>query len=465
MKRLFRDDKAVALPSVIITMTAVVIFGMSILLMSTNQVKTNIKYENNVNALHVAEAGINHYLWYLNKESAAFDQLNTVIEYPEYNPAYAYIIEVDPASDSPSSKKIRSTGWLLSDPDNKRVIEVVLAKKSFTQYVYFSDNDPSDILFTSSDFIYGPYHSNTNLVVSGRPTFFGKATYSGQLIQQSGANPDFRQGVEKVPRIEFLEDNKELKALGQNSDGYYYSGRTCIMLNSNGTATILNNGTRTTRNLPANGVIYVDGSGVSVNDKFNTSAGNVFISGTLKGRLTVAAANDIYITDYDPTRENFNTARSYPTGGLTYANTDFYLDTASGEVTVTGDGKDLLGLVANRHIGVLTRGWFNDPSANSLRAGGLLRVYAAVFSINGSFGNSMNYNGYTRESYPVPASTLMLRGAIIQKERGVVGILNGSTVNGFMKSYAHDPRLHYDAPPHFLVPNNSGWEIYEWNEI
>ena len=32
------------------------------------------------------------------------------------------------------------------------------------------------------------------------------------------------------------------------------------------------------------------------------------------------------------------------------------------------------------------------------------------------------------------------------------------------KNYAHDIRMMYDSPPHFLKPDGSGWEITEWND-
>lgn len=36
---------------------------------------------------------------------------------------------------------------------------------------------------------------------------------------------------------------------------------------------------------------------------------------------------------------------------------------------------------------------------------------------------------------------------------------------GYFKNYAHDPRMVFTAPPHFINPAESGWEVRDWMEI
>ncbi len=113
--------------------------------------------------------------------------------------------------------------------------------------------------------------------------------------------------------------------------------------------------------------------------KFDLDAGNIFISGKLKGQLTIASANNIYITATDPTYwydeedKNYkNPPETYPKGsskdgipyGITYSSTTFspdnlsYWDKDKGIWTRDAKGgDDMLGLIAQNDIMILHYGW------------------------------------------------------------------------------------------------------------
>jgi hypothetical protein len=57
--------------------------------------------------------------------------------------------------------------------------------------------------------------------------------------------------------------------------------------------------------------------------------------------------------------------------------------------------------------------------------------------------------------------TLNITGAIAQKYRGIVGVINTS---GYAKNYVYDQRLKYDSPPKFLNPVASAWQVVTWAE-
>ena len=463
------SNKGAALVTVIMVMLVVMSMVGVVLTLVTSQSKSEENYEKDAKALHVAEAGLNQYLWDLNDDSAITVALDTVLIYPEYNPTSAYKLNL--IESSANKKVILATGWLLSDSSIKRTVEVTFTKRTFTQYVYFSDNDPDDIWWGSSDNCYGPYHTNTNLLVRGTPKFWSNVSYVGSIDYYTSAavdHPVFKVAPVKLDNAIVYPSNNSTLMNYAVSGGYYYEGRTSIRLNADGTITVWNpNRTPSleTRNLPANGVIYVNEKAGASANKFDSDNGNVFISGILDGRLTVAAKNDIYITGYDPTVNNLTSSTA--TNGIQYKDTAFNLDTASGVVMVNeiaGDTEtDLLGLIADRYVAVLTRGWFNDSDANSARSNFV--IHGALFAINGSFINSYQID-HSGSSYPNPAGTLTVRGAIIQKKRGAVGVGNESgATSGYSKNYAHDPRMMYDQPPYFLEPEESGWEIRDWKEI
>jgi len=247
--------------------------------------------------------------------------------------------------------------------------------------------------------------------------------------------------------------------------------------------------------LPANGVIYVDGNTGGGNDsagisKFGITLGNVFVSGKLDGRLTIAAANDIFILAHNPcdwTKPSWNSSWYDTAPGVTYSNTSFNQIFDGNEWTHTEvggtSGEDMLGLVATNHVSVMHYNWpsqfdnvrlyldlfslFNyDNYCYSLlnlslpedHAPNKVYLYAAIYAQNEAFG----FEAYDRG---IRKDTAYVVGSIAQKYRGPQGMTGFLDKDGYKKNYSHDPRLLYDAPPHFPDPANSGWQSSRWDEI
>ncbi len=234
-------------------------------------------------------------------------------------------------------------------------------------------NACTEISFSSADTINGPLHSNDAIRICGSPTFNGNVTTSWNPATGNkwvdggggcGSNPTFsRPGDPKyADPLTMPPNNVSIKADADGAlggTGCLYTGPTAITLNSAGTMTVVSPGTLSTNSncvgtnvpLPSNGVIYVQNVPSSSTDPNYTAAcrtstqiggaitvqhplgypqkydistygcknGDVFIKGVLKGRLTIAADNNIDII-----------------GNVTYQGG-------------TG-GNDLLGLVANNYV-------------------------------------------------------------------------------------------------------------------
>ena len=461
----FRNsEKGMALPAVIMVMLITFTLSAAVLTMGTSQAKTEITYESNTQALQAAEAGLNMYLWYINKEGSSIE-LDTVITYPDTNPKYAFVLHEIEATNA--QKKVTSTGWSINNPDIKKTVSAVFKRKTFTEYVYFTHEEPSPIWWMTGEKCYGPLRTNSKLYIQGRPIFYGEVYYADRIEPGTGYNPDFRKGAFHVEELALPTSNTTLAQLAKD-DGLHFEGRTSIMMNNNGTLSIWNPGDGKKENpvkvydMPKNGVIYVDNiEGADSNNIFDKKVGNVFISGNLKGRLTVAAANNIYITDYNPTIEKFNqTRKEGQTNGVNYVSTSFYKQ-EDGFIAI---GNDMLGLIANNDVILHTEGWFDDTKNKASKvADGDINVYAAVMAIEGSFKN-INYDKYPTNS---EKATVTLRGALIQKRRGEVGqtktyIFGIKESTGYKKDYAHDTRMLSEQPPYFLEPASSGWEISAW---
>jgi hypothetical protein len=321
-----------------------------------------------------------------------------------------------------------------------------------------------------------------------------------------GGNPSFLTGYPKyADPLTMPPNNVAIRADADKSEfgtGCLFTGPTSITLNAAGTMTVVSPFTKTTATttnnctggtlaspstqaLPANGVVYVQNVPSSASDPnysascitstqlssgSTTSAavvqhplgypqvnditpygcmnGDVFIKGTLKGRLTVAADNNIDII-----------------GNLSYQG-------GSG-------GSDLLGLIANNYVEVY------HPVDSSNSSSGQTYCDGSYISSNGTYYCNLKLPGaatafdnpvinaailavahsFRVQNYALgednPLGTLTIYGAIAQKYRGLVSILGTS---GYVKSYSYDSRLKYQSPPRFLSPVAASWQIVTWIE-
>jgi hypothetical protein len=355
-------------------------------------------------------------------------------------------------------------------------------------------NTCTEITFISADQLNGPMHSNDAIRISGTPQFNDDMTTSwndpsgqrwwgpgpGPTVVNPG-DPSYAVPLTMPPTNVAIRSEADA-ALG--GTGCLFTGPTSITLLSTGKMNVTspftkssNCATGSNRNLPTNGVIYVQSVPTSSSDPnytngcpYNVAAigsggsptrahplgypqandvttygcrdGDVFISGVLSGRLTIAADNNIVVVE-DTT---------YSTGV---------------------GGTDLLGLVANNYVqiyhpvnvtdttncdGAVTSGGCNLRLPGQTTAFHDARLQAAILSVAHSF-IVQNY------SDGAPLGDLIITGAIAQRYRGPVGTFGGSGINtGYAKDYVYDQRLSYQSPPHFLDPVAAAWQVVTWAE-
>lgn len=488
MKNYFRNDLGMALPIVIILTTIITLLAFTASFVTQSQSTMVGHYSNQEEALYYAEAGFNQYLYYLNNDRSYWrsdDALNNeeIIEFEDG--FFRLEVELPEINDDETIFTIRSTGWTADNPTIRRTVEVGINKREFFQSIYGSNfektppNGGSIVYWISDDQLFGPLHTNDKLNINGNPTFYGKVTYAGANPDSGGTyrHSDNSSGPIKVDPLIFPNTNADLSIWAKQSN-LYFEGRTCIYIDGNQLKIRKRDGSIINHEIAGDTVVYVDDvEGTSGTDKWNLNVGNAFVSGKLDGRLTIAVANNIYITGWDPTNweepqlNSSNNPRRIPrgveTGGLTYTNTGFSLNKSNGTVSVTGSGNDMLGLVAERYIYILHNGW--PRAGNNLNwswsnnddvAPFNINIHASIFALN---------QGFTYETYDTGTlkGTIQVMGSITQNYRGAMGTFNPSTGNratGYAKTYAHDPRMGFDMPPRFLEPTNSGWEIQFWRE-
>jgi hypothetical protein len=381
------------------------------------------------------------------------------------------------------------------------------------------------IYFTSGDVLKGPVYSNDAMQFSGSPAFqstFGTAWSDPSKqywVCESGAScsPTFAQSPfhETLP---FPSTNNQLEQFADPSVGglgCLFVGPTSITLNAVGTMTVVSPETPSTKttgacgthswtsavtvNVPSGQVIYDESqspatcsaypsglAGFPTSGDTNTSGqptglatggssscanGDVFVQGWLKGELTIASTNNIYITD----SIRYVGSNSNPSAG----NLDSGIPTSSSGAPPSADtnGTDVLGLSANNFVEVY-HPLSNCTGAKRTSSGGCpnsspgpaagnvgtprtnLEIDAAVVASQGSFLVEDWGSG-------PQLGVLTVDGGMIQRFRGPVGCTGcwaNNAQTGYLKDYNYDKRLVTLAPPHLADLAASEWNPLEFVE-
>ena len=464
-------------------------------------------------AYDAAQAGINDYAFHLNNDSSYWARCDNVPSPNAVNLAPSttrrravpggtgatYSIELLPATGQAKcletdpvgsmlersgsmtgTFRIRATGYAGA---TKRSLVATFRRRSFLDYVYFSQYETSDpttygdpttvaeasaecerwtregrpnstsetpwctvITFPDWDYIKGPFHTNDSITTCGSPTF-GRS--SADVIEVGAPDPGWVRTADwcgtgtpnfvgsyttNAPILTPPPTNTAIKNAA-DPDGGRFAGT--VVINIDGTSMqVFDDGAWQNLTVPENGVIYVSNDPSQAcaeayspfTVKYNDSGcGNVYISADGAGYnkpITVAAENDIIITD---------------------------------DIIRAGGSPGIMGLVANNFVRV-----YHDYPNQTLSGCGSntgeigvndLEIHAAIMAIQHSF--IVDHYNCGRD-----LGTLKIIGAISQKFRGPVGTFSSSGGGtGYDKDYNYDDRLRYLSPPFFLDPVQASWRI------
>lgn len=477
-------EKGIAMPVVMFILAVISLTCMTVLILNENLTR-NVSFSvNRENALHIAEAGYNQYVFALNDDPNFYQKTDgnrdmgftvrsryTSEPWTGYPSAYDTVtyrngsvvlgffnIQIVPPTVTNPVITVISTGWTADNPNVRKTIRVGVNKRRFSNYVDFSGT-MSGVLWGSGEVINGPLFCNSNINISGTPKFMeyvgthGYVVINGTTYRNSNmaSTAMFAKGYNvQQQQLVFPGTNSDLAKWGKESlGGLTYTGTTAIMMN-NSKLKILNGSTVTDNvSIPGSGVIYVNG--------------NAFVSGVLDGRLTVCATGNIYITLKDPT--NTDASKAAVTNGIKYAKDGNDIPASSTD-TKTDISDDMLGLVSGGDVILATKTW---P-----KSGGGTQSYSnyAPAKSSGSLIKSFYVRGalmastgcYTVEEFSSlgELGSIYLIGSKIVKEAQATW--NGSN-SGYKENNTYDYRLLYETPPHFVEPTNSGWEVRGWEEV
>ena len=408
-----------------------------------------------------------------------------------------------------------------------RSLEVSLARRGFTDYLYYTEYDTKDpalydplygdpltstqaqtqcskhryegrvddsshcvtIQFGGGDTINGPLHSN-DAFYACQVTFKGTTTTSWNDAAKKfyvtpsgcGSTPVFTapQSPAYASPLTMPPSNSSLRQQVDptytTTPGCLYTGPTSVVLNSNGTMNVTSPwtanggaaycGVGSNLPLPANGVLIVQ---------------------------NVPATADAY-TRATPTTACKNSGAGNPLGYPITSDVasygcktgDLFIEgTLKGQLTASAEnniyltwhltyaggagGSDLLGLIANNYVQVYHPVKCTSFSGSQCTAGSNLN--AAPNHTTATFNNpsinaailSLNHS-FLVQSYRW-GSALGTLNVTGAIAQKYRGIVALSGTSGYVKNYVYDSKLKYASPPFFLDPTQSAYGYKTWSEI
>lgn len=400
-------------------------------------------------ALQVAEAGVNYYLWHLAHNPTDYQDGNTggSAPYGPYTHNYydlsgnligTYQLTITPPASGSTITTVRSYGQV-AHLSGGRTILAQLGQPSFANYALLS---ASEVWFGASESTSGPVHSNVGVHFDGvnnGPVTAAQATYKTDGYYGAPAN-SIHPGVWgaggptsqwhfPVPAVNFATISANLSNLqtlagsggvslpSSGAKGYYLNLKTDGTIDIYKVTNETSSGRQKTgivktfiRNqaAPANGVFYV-------ND-------NVWVDGTsFPGRITIVAAT---LPSNSRTNRSINV-----TSNISYA---------------AKDGSAAIGLIAQNNIIV------SDYAPSTLE------LDAAVLAQNGGV--------YIGQYAPVKTA-INFYGAVADNTLWTWSWVDsyGNTVAGYTNTSTNfDTHLIYAPPPHY--PTTGTYSILNWRE-
>ncbi len=167
----FKKESGSILVLVIVFAAVFTTIGTGLVGMVSTQHKLSSQKVASRQALHIAEAGINYYRWHLAHAPDDFQDGTGgsgpyIHDYkdPEGTVIGKFSLEITAPSGCESAIKIQSTGWALSHPQTKRIIQVRYAKQALAKYAFLTNED---VWFGDDEGLKGEFHSNGGIRMDG----------------------------------------------------------------------------------------------------------------------------------------------------------------------------------------------------------------------------------------------------------------------------------------------------------
>lgn len=433
IRRAASDDSGIALMVVISVSVIIFILLTAVLTLATYHETQSARFTARTKAMHMADAGINAYLYELKRDWRYYVSTTHVGPVEEQD-GYWVLDATAPTKTAPLT--LRSVGTITAQEASRTIIAEVRFP-TFADYVILYDgiNGTKTYTIGAGATFNGKVRTNGSIsnagVITGKVTAGG--TCSGTGVYQAG----YLQNQPKVDFAAVTADLAEMSTAAQTVNSYRGpSGGLGYELVFKGTfadiykvtAIAANSGARTTTLLgtlpiPECGVIYINDT--------------VWVSGTYSKPLCIGSSADIIVP------KNFAPADA--TG------------------SVTG------GLVASNDI--LFPSWYTETPADLICTAALLAQNGCIgceYSSSSGYGNGGDRNLSATPPNPghwVLKNSITLTGSRAMKDQLGFNSGSGTTENGFhLRYFNYDPRLDGNPPPMYPQIKDGSLKVSTWIE-
>lgn len=426
-------ERGSSLVAVMAVMTAVLLIGTALFFFGVAEHDLVTFQAEDTQAFYLAEAGLAHAKSYLDAKldrgqypgSKSFDDQSLG--------AGTYSVSMqNTGTSNPSYTEydVISTGTVNGV---QRRVHATISMETFGKYLWFVDNSNFLRWFTSNDRMDGLVHSNDWVRINGDPWFGDKVTTSRPylVVLWWWSDPVFEKGYEvDCDEIPLPNRNHVRNAIrdAANSGGLSLgnlSGSEAhweVVLGKDG-----NDGFLSYRsyNFHAGSYSYSAWTDVNIATLNGTlySQKELWIEGTLDGRLTICGQTNIHVRD-----------------DLLYA------DSTPGSGPNPGCD-DMLGVISRANI-IIDRTTANESNCE---------IHGALMALGEAFEVEDPYSGS-------PRGDLIVYGSITQAEWGRICMFEiaGWIVHGYSRKYYYDTRMLTDAPPYY--PQTGRYYVSRWDE-
>ena len=427
---ILKSHKGVALIAAYLIIAALIVFIVAFFNASVSQNSAANQFKRQLQSFNLAEAGLDKAVNWLRAQASPpvgnrTNPWGGVISLG--NGTYSVVITdmgIQGGNSSVHRYKIVSTATV---GGISQTLTGYVQNDNYARFIWFTDRETysgTNVWFWDLDHLNGPTQTNGHFNIFGDPIFDGEARSVDDYIRyyNNGNNinstqssnppndePQFNGGLTLgVDSLGMPSQALSLRTASTNG-GLRLSGNSTVVLNADGTMNVTNSArgwSNMNMPLPANGALFVD-------------SGNLTVSGTLNGRLTVGSSQDILIP-----------------GNIIYAN----------DPRTNPSSNDMLGILAESDV-VISHNASYD-----------LEIDASIMALSTSFLLQNYWDGPAK-------GTLTVYGGIIQDERGPVGTFNGGTrqkLSGYTKDYAYDSRMLASPPPFY--PTTKDYVTLSWED-
>jgi hypothetical protein len=466
-KEKFKKESGSILVLVLVFAAVFTTIGTGLVGMVSTQHKLSSQKVASRQALHIAEAGVNYYRWHLAHSPDDFQDGTGgpgpyIHDYkdPEGAVVGKFSLEITAPSGCESAIKIQSTGWALSHPQTKRIIQVRYAKQALAKYAFLTNEN---VWFGDDEGLKGEFHSNggirmdgtqNSIALSAKEDYFCKGIHGCTILNCSApCHWVWWKGCEcpgiwgeghggpdglwqfSVPVIDFSKITQNLNTLQTEaqSSGIYLpdSGLGYHIRFKNGGVFDLYQVTAldayvASNNIGAEVLILPQNRSLPPNCAPIFVEDDLWVDGVVDGRITVAAARL-------PDMPGSN-AKIVINGNITYANSN-----------------SVLGLIGQKDILI------------PLHSPNFLVIEAAMLAQKGHVFRP-NYRSWTGPDYI--RQNIRTFGSIITNTVWTFTWVNGSgtVTSGYrVTDMNYDSSLTFNPPPYF--PTAGDYQFISWEEV